>query len=86
MDLVEYEGRVLRLLGDYGGRVLHRARTAGSRREPLEVQILQFPSEAALDEYTRDERRAVLADARDRAIARTQVLRVDLVQLSPTTD
>lgn len=79
MELVEYEDRVLRLLRHHGGRVLHRARTGGYRGEPLEVQLLQFPSEAALREYTSDERRTILADARDRAVARTQVLRVDLV-------
>ncbi len=80
-DLVEYEDRVLRFLPDHGGRVLHRARTDGSPGEPLEVQLLELPSEAALHEYISDERRMMLADARDHSIARTQVLRVDLVSL-----
>jgi GNAT superfamily N-acetyltransferase/uncharacterized protein (DUF1330 family) len=78
--LVAYEDKVLTLLADHGGRLLSRARIADRDDEaPYEVHLLEFPSEAALDAYMRDERRVALASERERAIARTQVLRADLV-------
>jgi uncharacterized protein (DUF1330 family) len=79
--LVAYEDEVLALLADHDGRVVHRARTVDTPRlddEPLEVQLLEFADEASLDRFMADERRVALADQRDRAIERTQVLRVDL--------
>jgi uncharacterized protein (DUF1330 family) len=78
-DLVAYEDRVLRFVPDHGGRVLQRARTAGEVGEPLEVQLVEFPSEAALAGYMADERRGALSGDRDAAVERTEVLRVDLV-------
>jgi hypothetical protein len=78
-DLISYEDRVLRLLPDHGGRVLQRARAAGEPGRPLEVQLIQFPSEEAFAGYMADERRAALSDDRDAAIERTEVMRVDLV-------
>jgi uncharacterized protein (DUF1330 family) len=77
--LITYEDRVLDLMGDHGASVLHRARTDGSNGAPLEIQILEFPSQAALDEYLSDERRMALSGERDAAIARTEVLPIDLV-------
>jgi uncharacterized protein (DUF1330 family) len=77
-ELVAYEDRVLPLVAEHGGRVRERARSDGTDDAPLEVHIIEFPSERALDDYLADERRAALAAERDRAIARTQVLRVDL--------
>jgi hypothetical protein len=77
--LVAYEDRVLALLPDHGGVVLQRARTAGTGDEPLEVQLLRLESPAALDGYLADPRRTALSGDRDRAIARTQILTVDLV-------
>ena len=77
--LIEYEDKVLRLVPEHGGRVLERARTTGAPDEPLEVHVLEFPSEAALNEYMHDDRRTRLSGDRDRSIARTQVLRVELV-------
>jgi hypothetical protein len=78
-DLVSYEDRVLQLLPDHGGKVLQRARTDGEPGQPLEVQLLQLPSEEALAGYMADERRAALSGDRDAAVDRTEVLRVDLV-------
>jgi uncharacterized protein (DUF1330 family) len=78
-DLIAYEDRVLRFVADHGGRVLQRARTAGEAGQPLEVQLVQFPSEDALGDYMADERRGALSADRDAAIERTEVLRVDLV-------
>ena len=46
---------------------------------PFEAHILEFPSDAALDAYMADPERARLSELRDRAIARTDVLRVDVV-------
>jgi hypothetical protein len=76
--LIAYEDTVLGLLSDHDGRILQRARTAGSDDEPLEVHLLEFASEQALDDYLNDERRLALAGDRDRAIARTEILRVEL--------
>jgi uncharacterized protein (DUF1330 family) len=80
-DLGAYEDQVLGLLTEHGGQVIRRARTlAGTGAgEPTEVQLLQFPSEAALDAFMHDPRRGALAGPRDAAIARTDVLRVRLV-------
>jgi uncharacterized protein (DUF1330 family) len=77
--LVAYEDRVLELMGDHGARVLQRARTNGADGSPLEIQILEFPSQAALDGYMEDERRTALAAEREAVIARTDVLPVDLL-------
>jgi uncharacterized protein (DUF1330 family) len=62
-----YEDRVLALLPDHGARVLDRG-------SPTEVQLLEFPSSAAVDAYMQDPRRTALAADRDAAIARTESL------------
>ncbi len=77
--LVEYEDRVLALLPDHGARVRQRVRSDGGDGAPLEVHVLEFPSQAALDAYMADERRVALSALRERGIARTQVLRVNAV-------
>jgi hypothetical protein len=77
--LISYENRVLELAPAHGARLLQRARTDGCGGAPLEIQFLEFPSEGALDDYLQDKRRKALADDRDRAIARTEVMRVGLV-------
>lgn len=74
--LIAYEDRVLGLLPDYHGRVLQRVRSNGTDDQPLEIQILEFASSEALNGYMSDERRTALADERDRAIARTEVIEV----------
>jgi uncharacterized protein (DUF1330 family) len=82
--LVAYEDRVLALVPGHGGRVLQRARSGGADGQPLEVQLIEFPSAAALDAYMADGRRTSLAAERDRAIARTQVIDVEVVQSAGT--
>lgn len=77
--LVDYEDRVLELMVAHDARVLQRARTDGANHAPLEIQILEFPSQTALEEYMKDERRMALASDRDAAIARTEVIPIDLV-------
>jgi uncharacterized protein (DUF1330 family) len=81
--LVAYEDRVLALVPEHGGRVLQRARSSGADGQPLEVQLIEFPSAAALDAYMTDGRRTSLAAERDRAIARAQVINVELVGETP---
>ena len=79
LDLIAYEDTVLRLLTDHGARVLQRARTAASLDQPLEVQLLSFPSDDALQSYMSDARRTALSGDRDRAVAKTEVLRVSVI-------
>lgn len=77
--LCAYEDAVLSLMGDHGARVLQRMRTDGTNGAPLEIQVLEFPSQGALDSYMQDERRTALAGERDAAIARTDVLAAEPV-------
>ena len=81
--LIAYEDRVLRLVPEHGGRVLQRARGSGTAGQPLEVQLLEFPSAQALDAYMTDERRRSLAGERDKAISKTEVIEVQLVPAEP---
>jgi uncharacterized protein (DUF1330 family) len=77
--LVEYEDQVLELLGVHGAKLLSRVRTIDSHDAPQEVQVIEFPSEAVLQQYMDDPARLALADLRDQAIANTEVLRVEVV-------
>jgi uncharacterized protein (DUF1330 family) len=78
--LVEYEDQVLTLLADHDARVLQRVRTVDpTADQPFEVHILEFPSQDAFDAYMEDPARLALAGLRDRAIASTEVLRVEVV-------
>ena len=85
--LAAYEDRVLRFVPDHGGRVVLRARGSGvlpargsdGDGRPAEIQLFEFPSAAALDAYTSDPRRTALAAERDQAVARTEIIDVELV-------
>lgn len=77
--LIAYEDSVLALIPAHGGRVLQRMRTAGDPDGPLEVHVLEFPSEHALDDYMNSDRRLALADDRERAIALTEIHRVNVI-------
>jgi uncharacterized protein (DUF1330 family) len=81
--LIAYEDQVLALLPDHGGRLVQRARSSGEAGLPLEVQLIQFPSEAALGTFMDDERRVAMSDDRDRAIERTEVAHVQLIGDAP---
>lgn len=74
--LAAYEDAVLRLMGEHKGKVLHRARTDGADGRPLEIQLCEWDSQDAIDSYMTDPRRAALADDRDQAIARTEIVPV----------
>jgi uncharacterized protein (DUF1330 family) len=78
--LIAYEDRVLDLVPEHGGTVLNRARSSGTDGQPLEIQLLEFPSAAALSDYMTDSRRLALAGDRDRAVARTEVINVELMR------
>lgn len=57
-----------------------RARTDGQQPNmPLEIHVIEFHSEDALQGFMEDERRLALAPLRDEVVARTEVARVDLV-------
>jgi uncharacterized protein (DUF1330 family) len=77
--LAAYEDQVLRLVPEHGGHVLQRVRSSAAAGQPLEIQILEFPSASALDEYMADGRRTALAGVRDQAIAKTEVINVEPV-------
>jgi uncharacterized protein (DUF1330 family) len=78
--LVDYEDQVLQLLDSHGARVVQRLRTVeGPADAPFEVHVLEFPSQAALDAYLEDPARLALSELRDRAIAATQLLSVEVV-------
>jgi uncharacterized protein (DUF1330 family) len=77
--LIEYEDAVLPLVPVHGGRLRERVRTDGTDGAPLEIHMLEFPSEDALEAYMQDPQRVAMTEARDRAIERTAVYRVDPV-------
>jgi uncharacterized protein (DUF1330 family) len=78
--VIAYEDQVLSIASGYGGRVLQRARGDGTGGQPMEIQILEFPSALAVEEFMTDGRRQSLSCERERAIARTEVINVQLVQ------
>ena len=72
--LAQYEDRVLDLLPDYGARVEVRVRALEG---PFtEIQILEFPSQQAMDDFQTDPRRLDLTEIRNAVIASTTVIRV----------
>jgi uncharacterized protein (DUF1330 family) len=81
--LIDYEDRVLELLAAHGGRVLRRVRAIDARSAPFEVQLIEFPSEAALERFMSDPARAAMSGLRDRAVAASKVVRVEVVPAEP---
>ena len=77
--LVDYEDQVLQRLAPHGARILQRVRTSDAIDGPFEAHILEFPSEVALDSYMADPERLALSDLRERAIARTELVRVEVI-------
>lgn len=81
--LTAYEDKVLGFAAEYGGRVIQRARNTGTddharENQPLEIQTLQFPSAQAVEKFMIDERRQALVEERDRVIAMTEVIEIQL--------
>jgi uncharacterized protein (DUF1330 family) len=81
--LIAYEDQVLDIASGYGGQVLQRARSGGGDGQPLEIQLLEFPTAQAVTEFMADGQRQALADERDRVVARTEVIDVQLVGGDP---
>jgi len=77
-SLIAYEDAVLALVDQHDGRVVHRARTDGADGRPLEIQLFEWASQEAMDGYLADPRRVALAAAREKAIARTEIVSVQL--------
>ena len=77
-QLAEYEDQVLRLLASHGAQLLIRVNALEG--EPTEVQVLEFPSEDALEAFQTDPKRLALAGLRAEAIARTEILRVTVAK------
>jgi hypothetical protein len=77
--LIAYEDQVLAMTADHQGRVLQRVRGSGADGQPLEVQLLEFASAQALDEFMTDPRRQSLTAERVRVIAKTEVIHVQVV-------
>lgn len=76
--LTAYEDAVLTLVDEHDGEVLHRARTDGADGKPLEIQLFTWASQQAMDGYMADPRRTALSADRDRAVARTEIVEVQL--------
>lgn len=75
--LTEYEDRVLELLPAHEAELLSRVRSLEG--QPCEIQLLRFASEESLESYMEDPARQGLSGMRERAVARTEVLRVEQV-------
>ncbi|MFE6235519.1 hypothetical protein [Cellulosimicrobium sp. NPDC057862] len=76
--LSRYEDDVLALVPVHGGRLLSRVRALPGQDAalPTEVQVIEMPDDDALAAYMADPARVALADVRDRAVARTDIVRV----------
>lgn len=74
--LTDYEDAVLRLVPEHGGRVVHRTWTDGKEGRPLEIQLFEWASAAAMEGYMADPRRTALSAERERTIARTEIVPV----------
>jgi len=83
--LSEYEDDVLALVPAHGGRVLSRVRALPGQDPslPTEVQVIEMPGDDALAAYLADPARVALGAVRDRAVARTDTVRVDDVPDRP---
>ncbi|SKN99763.1 hypothetical protein [Mycobacteroides abscessus] len=77
--LFAYEDSVLALVDEHGGKVLLRARSSGADGQPLEIQLFEWVSQAAMDGFMSDPRRTALTADRDQAIARTDIIPVEIV-------
>lgn len=77
--LIAYEDSVLAWVSEHGGTVLQRARSDGAEGRPLEIQLFEWASQSAMDGFMSDPRRTALAADRDRTIARTEIVPVQLI-------
>jgi uncharacterized protein (DUF1330 family) len=71
-SLAHYEDQVLALLGDHGGRLLARIRSADGPWS--EIQLIEFVAEQGLESFQQDPRRLALSAMRDESIASTTIV------------
>jgi hypothetical protein len=76
--LIAYEDAVLRLVVEHSGKLVHRSRTDGADGRPLEIQLFEWASQQAMDGYMADLRRTALSADREQAVARTEIMPVQL--------
>jgi hypothetical protein len=76
--LIAYEDAVLSLVDEHGGKLVHRSRTDGADGRPLEIQLFEWASQQEMEGYMADPRRTALSPDRERAIARTEIVSVQL--------
>lgn len=79
-ELISYEDAVLALLPRHGGSVVSRVRRLDAEPGPLEVQVVQLPNDAALQDYLADPERIALAETRRAVVDRTEMIRVSIVE------
>lgn len=77
-SMAAYEDHVLPLLAEHDGTLVQRLR-AREPEGPHEIQTIAFASRVGFESYLADPRRTALAEERDRVIARTDLLHVDVV-------
>ena len=73
----DYENKALEIALRHGGKTISRVRRSESSDAPYEVQILQFPNDSALKDFMEDPARNALSDDREKAIAKTEAIRVN---------
>jgi len=73
-DYLAYEDRVLALLAEHGARLERRLRTADGT---VEVHVIRFPSQAAVEAFMRDPRRDEHRPLLEASGAAMEVLTVD---------
>ena len=76
-SLAHYEDQVLALLGDHGGRLLARIRSANGPWS--EVQLIEFVSEHGFESFQQDPRRLGLSALREESIASSTIVRGERV-------
>lgn len=77
-ELHRYEDSVLPLLDEHDGRLIARETVERANSDdPLEVHVIEFADQAALDGYMTDPRRLALEERRLNAVERTQILRLE---------
>jgi uncharacterized protein (DUF1330 family) len=82
-QLVAYEDAVLALLPRHGGRLVSRLRAVDpgdGGSAPYEIHTIEFTDDDAFQSYLSDPQRQARSAQRDEAIARTEVVPVDVVE------
>ncbi|MGV8970871.1 MAG: hypothetical protein ACOH10_01025 [Rhodoglobus sp.] len=73
-ELSNYLDRVVALEIEHGGAIRYRGVTSGTDNQPLEIHILEFPTEDMLNNFMGDDRRTTMAPERERVIARMEIM------------